>query len=192
MSVTKKRCAWCGDDEVYVAYHDREWGVPLHDDDHLFELLCLEGAQAGLSWITILRKREGYRRAFKKFDPRKVAGFGDAQIDTLLGDASIVRHRGKITSVITNARAVLDVQRRHGSFNTYVWALGTSSPDAQSAAAAMSKQLRKDGFAFVGPMTCYSFMQSAGMVNDHARDCFRYNEIEKLRRRDAASYSTGG
>ena len=192
MSVTKKRCAWCGDDEVYVAYHDREWGVPLHDDDHLFELLCLEGAQAGLSWITILRKREGYRRAFKKFDPRKVAGFGDAQIDTLLGDASIVRHRGKIASVITNARAVLDVQRRHGSFNTYVWALGTSDVDAHTAAAAMSKRLRKDGFAFVGPMTCYSFMQSAGMVNDHARDCFRYNEIEKLRRRDAASYSTGG
>src|ERR1700721_2542181 len=107
MSDRKKRCAWCGDDELYVAYHDREWGVPLHEDNQLFELLCLEGAQAGLSWITILRKREGYRRSFKKFDPAKVARFGDTQIDTLLGDASIVRHRGKITSVITNARAVL-------------------------------------------------------------------------------------
>ena len=112
MSDRKKRCAWCGDDELYVAYHDLEWGVPLHDDNKLFELLCLEGAQAGLSWITILRKREGYRRAFKKFDPAKVARFGDVQIDSLLGDASIVRHRGKITSVITNARAVLAMQHR--------------------------------------------------------------------------------
>ncbi|MGC2168839.1 MAG: DNA-3-methyladenine glycosylase I [Acidimicrobiales bacterium] len=192
MSDRKKRCAWCADDDLYVAYHDLEWGVPLHEDKRLFELLCLEGAQAGLSWITILRKREGYRRAFKKFDPAKVARYGVAQIDTLLGDASIVRHRGKITSVITNARAVLDVQRQHGSLDTYLWALGASDSDARSAAAAMSKQLRKDGFAFVGPMTCYSFMQSAGMVNDHARDCFRFKEIEKLRRQDAASYSTGG
>jgi DNA-3-methyladenine glycosylase I len=192
VSDRKKRCAWCGDDELYVAYHDLEWGVPLHDDNSLYELLCLEGAQAGLSWITILRKREGYRRAFKKFDPAKVARFGEAQVDKLLGDASIVRHRGKITSVITNARAVLDVQRRHGSFASYVWSLGTSSPDTHTAAAAMSKQLRKDGFGFVGPMTCYSFMQSAGVVNDHAHDCFRFKEIEKLRRKDASLYSAGG
>jgi DNA-3-methyladenine glycosylase I len=192
MSDRKKRCAWCGDDELYVAYHDLEWGVPLHDDNQLFELLCLEGAQAGLSWITILRKREGYRRAFKKFDPAKVARFADTQIDNLLGDASIVRHRGKITSVITNARAVLAMQREHGDFNSYVWSLGTSDRDAHVAAAAMSKQLRKDGFAFVGPMTCYSFMQSAGMVNDHVHDCFRFKEIEKLRRSDASRYSAGG
>ncbi|MGC2485549.1 MAG: DNA-3-methyladenine glycosylase I [Acidimicrobiales bacterium] len=192
MTERKKRCAWCGDDELYVAYHDLEWGVPLHDDDDLFELLCLEGAQAGLSWITILRKREGYRRAFKKFDPAKVARFGDVQIDTLLQDASIVRHRGKITSVITNARAVLDIQRHHGNFSTYVWSLGTSDVDAKVASVVMSKQLRKDGFGFVGPMTCYSFMQSAGMVNDHAHDCFRFKEIEKLRRHDASLYSAGG
>lgn len=189
MTTAKRRCAWCGKDPLYVAYHDLEWGVPVHDDHGLFELLSLEGAQAGLSWITILRKREGYRRAFKKFDVKKVAKFSEEDITDRVSDESIVRHRGKISSVVTNARCIVDIQRGHGSFDAYVWALGTSDPDAKVAASSMSKRLRKDGFAFVGPMTCYSFMQAAGMMNDHQSDCFRYRQIEKLRR---ARYSTGG
>jgi DNA-3-methyladenine glycosylase I len=175
------RCWWCGDDDLYVRYHDLEWGVPLHDDNGLFELLSLEGAQAGLSWITVLRRREGYRRAFKKFNPATVARFDDAHVEAIVGDEGVIRHRQKIASVITNAHAVLEVKRAHGSFSDYVWALGTDDDDEQKAAAGMSKQLRKDGFKFVGTTICLSFMQASGMVNDHARECFRFEEIESLR-----------
>jgi DNA-3-methyladenine glycosylase I len=174
------RCWWCGDDELYVRYHDREWGVPTHDDVALFELLSLEGAQAGLSWITVLRRREGYRRAFKKFNPKTVARFDDARVEAIMGDEGVVRHRQKIVSVITNAHAVLTMQREHGSFSEYVWALGTADEDEHVSAANMSKQLRKDGFKFVGATICLSFMQASGMVNDHVRECFRFDEIESL------------
>jgi DNA-3-methyladenine glycosylase I len=175
------RCWWCGDDDLYVRYHDVEWGVPTHDDVALFELLSLEGAQAGLSWITVLRRREGYRRAFKKFNPTAVGRFDDARVKAIMGDEGVIRHRQKIVSVITNARAVLDAQREHGSFSDYVWSLGTSEDDEHLSAANMSKQLRKDGFKFVGATICLSFMQASGMVNDHVRECFRFDEIESLR-----------
>jgi DNA-3-methyladenine glycosylase I len=177
----RQRCSWCGDDELYVSYHDLEWGVPLHDDDKLFELLSLEGAQAGLSWITVLRRREGYRRAFKNFSPKVVAKFDEPQVDAIMSDVGVIRHRGKIVSVTTNAQAVLDIQREQGSFSDYVWALGTSDHDGQQSAATMSARLRKDGFKFVGATICYAFMQASGMVNDHARECFRFEEIEILR-----------
>ncbi|MGH3733152.1 MAG: DNA-3-methyladenine glycosylase I [Acidimicrobiales bacterium] len=175
------RCSWCSDDELYVAYHDLEWGVPKRDENTLFELLSLEGAQAGLSWITVLRRREGYRHAFKNFDPDKVARFDDARVNAIMADSGVIRHRGKIESVVTNARAVLDIQREQGSFSDYLWALGKAENDGQNSAAAMSKRLRKDGFKFVGPTICYALMQSGGMVNDHAHACFRFNEIETLR-----------
>ena len=178
----RTRCWWCGDDGLYVQYHDLEWGVPTHDDVALFELLSLEGAQAGLSWITVLRRREGYRRAFKKFNPKAVARFDDAQVDAIVADKGVIRHRQKIVSVITNAHAVLDAQREHGSFSEYVWPLGTADEDEQVSAANMSKQLRKEGFKFVGPTICLSFMQASGMVNDHAHDCFRFKEVEVLRK----------
>jgi DNA-3-methyladenine glycosylase I len=174
------RCWWCGDDDLYVRYHDLEWGVPNHDDVALFELLSLEGAQAGLSWITVLRRREGYRRVFKKFNPKSVARFDEARVDAIMGDEGVIRHRQKIVSVITNAHAVLGVQREHGSFSDYVWSLGTADEDEQVSAANMSKQLRKDGFKFVGPTICLSFMQASGMVNDHVRECFRFEEVESL------------
>lgn len=175
------RCWWCGDDDLYVRYHDQEWGVPTHDDVALFELLTLEGAQAGLSWITVLRRREGYRRAFKKFNPRTVARFDDARVEVIMGDGGVIRHRQKIASVITNAQAILEIQREHGSFSDYVWSLGAAEDDEQVNATHMSKQLRKDGFKFVGATICLSFMQASGMVNDHVRECFRYDEIEGLR-----------
>jgi DNA-3-methyladenine glycosylase I len=174
------RCWWCGDDDLYVRYHDLEWAVPNHDDVALFELLSLEGAQAGLSWITVLRRREGYRRAFKKFNPKTVARFDDTRVDAIMGDEGVIRHRQKIVSVITNAHAVLHVQHEHGSFSDYVWSLGTADEDEQVSAANMSKQLRKDGFKFVGPTICLSFMQASGMVNDHVRECFRFDEVESL------------
>jgi DNA-3-methyladenine glycosylase I len=164
-----------------VSYHDLEWGVPLRDDTTLFELLSLEGAQAGLSWITVLRRREGYRRAFKNFNPKVVARFDDARVDAIMSDVGVIRHRGKIVSVTTNAQAVLDIQSEHGSFSDYVWALGTSDQDGQQSAATMSTRLRKDGFKFVGATICYAFMQASGMVNDHVRECYRFNEIEELR-----------
>jgi DNA-3-methyladenine glycosylase I len=176
----RQRCSWCGDDELYVSYHDLEWGDPLRDDNKLFELLSLEGAQAGLSWITVLRRREGYRRAFKNFKPTVVAKFDDARVDAIMSDVGVIRHRQKIASVITNAHAVLEIEREHGSFSDYVWALGTSGKDGQQSAANMSARLRKDGFKFVGATICYAFMQASGMVNDHVRECFRFNEIEAL------------
>jgi DNA-3-methyladenine glycosylase I len=186
---TPVRCAWAGDDPLYVAYHDLEWGVPVHDDRLLFEFLVLEGAQAGLSWITILRKRENYRRAFEGFDPRRVAGYGRAEVATLLADAGIVRNRLKIESAIANARAVLDVAGEFGSFDAYLWrfvdgapirnAWGSLAelPAATAESRAMSKDLLRCGFRFVGPTICYALMQAVGMVNDHTVDCFRHAEL---------------
>jgi DNA-3-methyladenine glycosylase I len=186
-----ERCPWGSwDDPLYTAYHDEEWGVPSHDDRHLFEMLVLEGAQAGLSWSTILRKREGYRRAFAGFDPAKVAGFTPARIERLLRDPSIVRNRLKVESAVNNARRVLEVQEELGSIDAYLWSFvdgrpivgrwrslhGIPSETARSR--AMSKDLKRRGFRFVGPTVCYAFMQAAGLVNDHVTSCFRFADLE--------------
>lgn len=186
---TRTRCAWAGDDPLHVAYHDEEWGVPVHDDRTLFEFLILEGAQAGLSWSTILKKRENYRRAFDGFDPRKVAAYGDAKVAKLLADPGIVRNRLKVAAAISNARAFLGVQDEFGSFDAYIWGFVGGTPlvnawrslseiPAQTPeSVATSKDLLKRGFKFVGPTICYAFMQAVGMVNDHTLDCFRYKEL---------------
>jgi DNA-3-methyladenine glycosylase I len=178
------RCAWADTQELFVPYHDEEWGVPVHDDRLLFEMLNLEGAQAGLSWSTILRKRDGYRRAFANFEPKKVARFGDAQRVALLADTGIVRHRQKINAVIENAKAALEVQREFGSLDTYIWQFVDGSPivggarnGGEAVGKAMSKDLKKRDFAFVGPTTCYAFMQAVGLVNDHEPTCFRYGAV---------------
>ena len=177
------RCTWCGTDPLYVRYHDEEWGVPLHDDRRLFEMLILEGAQAGLSWITILRKRPAYREAFDRFDARKIARYGAAKKRSLLVDPGIVRNRLKIDATIANARAFLAVQKEFGSFDAYIWQFvdtqglktpGSTKPQATTPESdAMSRDLKKRGFKFVGSTICYAFMQATGMVNDHASDCFR-------------------
>ena len=164
----KQRCAWPRN-PLAVAYHDREWGVPLRNDRKLFECLVLEGAQAGLSWDTILAKRGNYRKAFDRFDPTKVARYGAKERRRLLADAGIVRHAGKIDAAIANARAVLAVRKEFGSFARYVWAFDD--------AATLSKDLKKRGFRFVGPTIVYGFMQAVGMVNDHDKRCFRYREL---------------
>ncbi len=186
------RCAWCGTDPLYTAYHDLEWGVPNHDDRHLFEMLVLEGAQAGLSWITILRKRENYRRAFDDFDPVRVALYTAGDIERLMVDAGIVRNRLKIESAIANARAALDVQARFDSLDAFLWRFVDGVPrdgarrtladvPAETAESkAMSRELKRLGFRFVGPTVCYAFMQAVGMVNDHVADCFRQREIREL------------
>jgi DNA-3-methyladenine glycosylase I len=183
-----KRCPWARGD-LDIVYHDREWGVPQHDDRILFEFLILEGAQAGLSWSTILKKREGYRRAFDGFDPAKVARYREAKVAKLLDDPGIVRNRLKIASAIGNARAFLQVQDQFGSFEAYIWRFVEGRPVqnrwrtlaevpvSTPEAAAMSKDLLKRGFRFVGPSICYAFMQAVGMVNDHLADCFRYKEV---------------
>ena len=193
MSPGKRRCGWITDDPLYLAYHDEEWGVPVHDDRALFEFLILEGAQAGLSWLTILRKRENYRKAFARFDPKKVAKFDGAKVRRLLADAGIVRHRGKIEAAIGNARACLTVQKEFGSFDNYVWQFTGGKPIQNrwrnvkqipaktDESAALSKDLVKRGFKFVGPTTCYAFMQAAGLVNDHTTDCFRYRPVSRRR-----------
>ncbi|MFI5035754.1 MAG: DNA-3-methyladenine glycosylase I [Acidimicrobiales bacterium] len=173
----RQRCSWCGDDPEYVAYHDTEWGVPLHGDHALFELLTLEGAQAGLSWLTVLRRREGYRRVFAQFDPLKVARFTDKKIEEAMSDPGIVRNRQKVTSVVGNARAIIQIQEEHGSLDGFLWEIGTGSGDVLTRARAVSKRLGTAGFKFVGPTICLSFMQASGMVNDHARSCFRYAEL---------------
>jgi DNA-3-methyladenine glycosylase I len=183
------RCGWAGEDPLMVAYHDQEWGTPLHDDRGLFEFLVLEGAQAGLSWFTILRKREAYRRAFDGFDPRIVAAYGPEDVARLLADAGIVRNRLKIAATIANAQAVLAVQEAFGSLDRYLWQfvdgtpihnrwetmseLPTQSPES----VAMSKALKQRSFRFVGPTICYAFMQAVGMVNDHLVGCFRHREL---------------
>ncbi|MGH2594483.1 MAG: DNA-3-methyladenine glycosylase I [Actinomycetota bacterium] len=186
-----RRCAWAPlDDPSYLAYHDEEWGVPVHDDVHLFEMLTLEGAQAGLSWSTILHKREGYRRAFAGFDPAKVARFYDAKVERLLQDPSIVRNRLKVESTISNARATLAVQKELGSLDTYLWGLVGGAPIVNRprtladvpaetpVSQGMSKDLKRRGFRFVGPTVCYAFMQATGMVNDHVVVCFRFSELD--------------
>jgi len=183
----KVRCHWAPpDDTLYTAYHDKEWGVPVHDDRRLFEFLILEGAQAGLSWSTILHKRANYRRAFKRFDPKKVARFGRGDVARLLKDAGIVRNRLKIESAVSNAKAFLEVQKEFGSFDEYIWSFvdgktkvnrwsGSKHPPASTPESdAMSKDLKKRGFRFVGSTICYAFMQATGMVNDHRTECFRY------------------
>ena len=163
--MSRVRCAWCGSDPLYVKYHDDEWGVPVHDDRRLFEMLILEGAQAGLSWITILRKRPAYRRAFDRFNARKIATYDAKKRRALLADAGIVRNRLKIDAAIGNARAFLETLKEFGSFDRYIWQF--------SDANTMSRDLKKRGFRFVGPTVCYAFMQATGMVNDHAVDCFK-------------------
>ncbi len=183
------RCAWCGDDPLYQAYHDHEWGVPVHDDRLLFEFLILEGAQAGLLWLTILRKREAYRRAFDGFDAARIARYDESKRAALLADPGIVRNRLKIDAAMVNARAFLAVQEEYGSFDAYVWRFVGGEPrinaprslqevPARSAESdALSKDLAKRGFKFVGSTICYAFMQAVGMVNDHTTDCFRYHEM---------------
>jgi DNA-3-methyladenine glycosylase I len=185
----KIRCAWTGNDPLEVAYHDEEWGVPVHEDRRLFEFLVLEGAQAGLSWRTILKKRENYREAFDEFNPVTVAEYTQDKIDELLKDPGIVRNRLKISSAVDNAQAVLAVQQKLGSLDAYLWSFVGGKPIQSSwrtidqipahtpVAVAMSKDLKKRGFRFVGPTICYAFMQAVGMVNNHTIDCFRYGEL---------------
>jgi DNA-3-methyladenine glycosylase I len=185
-----KRCEWANKNGIEQSYHDHEWGVAVHDDRTLFEFLVLEGAQAGLSWSTILRKREGYRKAFDNFDARKISRYSEADISRLLADPEIVRNRLKINAAVTNARAFLKVLEQFGSFDRYIWqfVLGrtiqnswkkiTEIPSHSPESQAMSKDLRKRGFKFIGPTICYAFMQAVGMVNDHVVDCFRYQELK--------------
>lgn len=183
-----KRCDWCGEDELYRHYHDNEWGVPCYDDATLFEFLLLEGAQAGLNWITILRKRENYRAAFDQFDPTKIARYTPKKIEKLLADPGIVRNRLKVESAVRNAKAYLAIKERGTHFSDYIWQFVEGEPiqnhwKNMSQVPAftpesdrMSKQLKKDGFNFVGSTICYAYMQSMGMVNDHLTSCFRYKE----------------
>ena len=193
MAATRVRCAWAGtSDPLYLEYHDREWGVPSRDDRHLFEMLILEGAQAGLSWLTILKKRENYRRAYHRFDPRRVARYGAADQRRLLADAGIVRNRLKVAASIANARAFLEVQREFGSFAAFAWDFVGGGPIVNARRSmkdvpartpesdAFSKALQKRGFRFVGSTILYAFMQAVGMVNDHQTDCFRYAPTRRL------------
>ena len=186
----KRRCEWCGSDPLYVAYHDDEWGVPVHDDRCLFEMLTLEGAQAGLSWLTILKKRKGYCKAFHSFDYEKIAAYSQSDIKRLLADSGIVRNRLKIESVIKNARGVLAIKEEFGALDSFLWRYVDDIPRRNAwksiedlpacteQSDAMSKDLKRRGFNFVGPTICYAFMQAVGMVNDHTTDCFRYREIQ--------------
>lgn len=189
--VGKTRCVWAGDDALYRRYHDAEWGVPLYDDNRLFEFLILEGAQAGLSWITILRKRENYRAAFDGFDAQRIARYDMSKIESLLLDAGIVRNRLKVQSAVVNAQKFLEVQDEFGSFSGFIWRFVDGKPRqnawrslAQVPASTiesdeMSKELKRRGFKFVGSTICYAFMQATGMVNDHTTDCFRYKELQQ-------------
>ncbi len=197
MAVTRepKRCPWGTSDPLYLTYHDEEWGAPVHDDRRLFEMLVLEGAQAGLSWLTILRKRDAYRRAFDRFSPQHVARYDARRITALMGNPEIVRNRLKIEAAVRNARALLVVREEFGSFDRYIWTFVAGEPkqnawrrSAQVPARtpesdAMSRDLKKRGFSFVGSTICYAFMQAVGMVNDHLVDCFRYREVGSERAR---------
>jgi DNA-3-methyladenine glycosylase I len=192
MPKIKERCTWPGDDPLMLAYHDTEWGVPLHDDRKLFEFLVLDGAQAGLSWSTVLKKRENYRAAFRNFDPAVMANFTARDAARLLKDPGIIRNRLKIGSAITNARAFLTVQKEFGTFDAYIWQFTKGKtvhhrcrhlsdiPVVSKESDAMSRDLKKRGFSFVGSTICYAFMQAAGMFNDHLATCFRYHEVKKL------------
>jgi DNA-3-methyladenine glycosylase I len=189
--MNRQRCAWAGNDALYRQYHDTEWGVPLHDDRALFEFLVLEGAQAGLSWITILRKRENYRAAFDGFDATRIAAYGANKIESLLKDAGIVRNRLKVAAAVVNAQKFLDVQQEFGSFDSFIWSFvdGTPKqnrwgshaeiPASTPESDAMSKELKRRGFKFVGSTICYALMQATGMVNDHTTDCFRHRELKR-------------
>jgi DNA-3-methyladenine glycosylase I len=185
----RQRCWWCGHDPLYVAYHDREWGRPVHDDTRLFEKICLEGFQAGLSWLTILRKREQFRQAFAGFEIARVAGFGSTDIERLLTDAGIVRHRGKIASAINNAQRYAELVNEFGSLDAFVWGFVTSDregdratppgiPTHTPASTRLSKELKQRGWTFVGPTTMYAFMQSVGVVNDHLNGCWAYQDVQ--------------
>lgn len=182
------RCGWCGDDPLYIAYHDEEWGNPVHDERKLFEMLILEGMQAGLSWITVLRKRENFREAFDNFEPEIVAQYDEEKIEALLQNAGIIRNRLKVRSAVTNAQAFLEIQKEYGSFDAFIWRFVGGEPminhwhtleeipPETGPARMMSKSLKKHGFKFVGPTICYAFMQACGMVNDHLIGCFRHPE----------------
>lgn len=186
-----KRCEWAGDDPLYVEYHDREWGRPLHDDNKLFELLILEGMQAGLAWITVLRKREAFREAFDFFDPKKVAAYTDEKVEALMGNRGIIRHRGKINAAIGNARAFLDIQTEYGSFDRFIWGYVNNTPiinrsnslselpTATPLSDRISKDLKKRGFKFVGSTIIYSFLQAAGLIDDHMAWCPFHSDRRK-------------
>ncbi len=187
----KHRCGWCEGDALYEAYHDTEWGVPLRDEDQLFEFLILETFQAGLSWITVLRKRENFRKAFDRFDYKKIANYGDSKVQELLQDAGIIRNKLKVRATISNAQAYLKVQEEFGSFSSYIWKFidntpiqnswqhYTDAPANTSLSDTISKDLKKRGFKFVGSTVVYAFMQAVGMVNDHEVGCFRYTEVQE-------------
>ncbi|OIR10495.1 DNA-3-methyladenine glycosylase 1 [mine drainage metagenome] len=187
--MNKPRCVWCGNDPLYQTYHDTEWGVPLHDDHSLFEFLILEGAQAGLSWITILKKRENYRAAFDGFDATRIARYDANKIESLLQNPGIVRNRLKVAAAVTNAQKFLEVQAEFGSFDRFIWQFVDCKPKQNARRSidkipasteesnAMSKELKRRGFKFVGSTICYAHMQATGMVNDHTTDCFRYKEL---------------
>jgi len=195
------RCEWCVNDPLYVKYHDEEWGVPVHDDRRLFEFLILEGAQAGLSWLTILKKRENYRKAFHGFDPQKIAMYSATDVKRLLGDRGIVRNRLKIESTIRNARAVLEIMDEFGALDDFIWRYVDYEPKQNSwrsiaeypASTALSDTISKDlktrGFNFVGSTICYAFMQAIGMVNDHIVGCFRRDEVKKAAESDSRDFS---
>jgi DNA-3-methyladenine glycosylase I len=186
----KNRCTWCLSEEIYIQYHDEEWGVPIHDDQMLFEMLCLEGAQAGLSWITVLKKRAHYRKVFDNFDAKKIAKYSEAKRAKLLADPGIIRNKLKVNAFIVNAQLYLDTQKEFGTFDKYIWQFVnhkpitnkhtnlSTVPAATPESEAMSKDLKKRGFKFVGATICYAFMQACGMVNDHTTDCFRHKEIK--------------
>ena len=192
--MTVKRCNWLNDDPLYIDYHDQEWGVPEYDSHRLFECLLLEGAQAGLSWYTVLKKREGYRRAFDDFDPRKMARFNTRKVSRLVADTAIVRHRGKIEAFIHNAQAYLAMAEHDEPFSDFVWSFvdgvpvqnrwrnAGDVPATTPQSDAMSKALKKRGFRFVGATTCYAFMQACGLVNDHVTDCYRHRQLKPKRR----------
>ncbi len=187
--MNKKRCSWSGNDPLYMSYHDEEWGVPVYDDEKLFEFLILETFQAGLSWITVLRKRENFRKAFDNFDYQKIARYGDNKFDELINDAGIIRNKLKIKATISNALSFMEIQREFGSFSKYIWGFVDHKPinnkwkslneipATTELSDKLSKDLKKRGFKFVGSTVIYAHMQATGMVNDHVIDCFRYNEL---------------
>jgi len=192
-----RRCTWCGTDPLYVAYHDDEWGVPVQDDTKLFEMISLEGAQAGLSWLTVLRKREGYRELFDGFDANMIARYNERRIASILRDERIIRNRLKVGSVVKNSRAFLRIKERYGSFAEFVWRYVdfvqkqnswkhlTEVPARTAESDAMSRDLRREGFSFVGSTICYAFMQAVGLVNDHTTNCFRHADILGMSRKKA-------
>lgn len=191
----KKRCDWVSDDPLYLRYHDEEWGVPLHDDRRLFEALILDGFQAGLSWLTILKKRENFRKAFDDFDALKISRYSEKKFDRLMNDAGIVRNRLKIRAAIDNAKAYLAVRKEFGSFDTYIWQFVDHKtivnkwkklkdlPPKTPVSDRMSKDMKDRGFRFVGSTICYAFMQASGLVNDHTTDCFRYTQVIRAKRK---------